>query len=336
MPTVSIEELEDKLMRLFVKEGLNTTHAEQMTSGLLETSLKGIDTHGLRLLPLYIRELREGRSKANPNINIEQIAPSLASIDADSALGIIAGIEATEKCIEMCRETGIALVSVKNSNHFGAASIYGDQIAGQGMIAMVSSNAAPRVIPHNGSEKLFGTNPWCFTSPISEKKIFSLDMATSQVAYAKIKAKFSNNQPVPEGWCLGINSKTPKSLSEIMGLLPLGGYKGQGLNMMVQILTGLLAGSQLDYELTHLDEEPFDRGRCISHFFLAIDIGRLIDINQYYERMQEWIEVIKSSNPLDEVGVKIAGEIERETKEQRLKTGIPFTESQWQEISLIL
>ncbi len=338
MPTtkiIAVDTLQKQLLRLFEAEGLNQEHAQQMTSGLLETSLKGIDTHGLRLLPLYIRELREGRAVVNPEMKIDKKTVSMASMDAGGALGIVAGYKAVQTCIDMSRESGFGLISVSNSNHFGAASVYGDQVAQAGMIGMVSSNAAPRVVPFNGLEKLFGTDPWCFTSPISKTDVFSLDMATSQVAYAKVKEKLRKQEALPAGWCKGVANIAPTHFSEVAGLLPLGGHKGQGLSMMVQILSGLLANSLLDHELQHLDEEPFNQSRNISHFMLAIDIQRFLELDTFHARMQEWIATIKGSQKAGSETIKIAGEVEQETRKKRLKSGIPFTDVEWRDITAL-
>jgi ureidoglycolate dehydrogenase (NAD+) len=322
--TITIEEARGIIRGVLAKFNLSDTHMERMEKGLIETSLKGIDTHGFRLLPLYEKELRLGRSNAKPEFKWEDKTESISHLDADAAPGIIAGYEAVEKCIEIAKKHGVGIVTVSNSNHFGAASVYGDEIANAGMIGFATTNAAPRVVPFGGKEKLYGTDPICFTAPMKEEgELFSLDMATSQISYSKVKEYRKMSRELESGWGVNESGEGECNPDLVSGLSTVGGYKGQGLSMMTQILSTILSGAPMDHQLSHLDQEPYNEGRQIGHFFMAIDINKVLPLNVFESRMQEMANVTRNSQAIKEdQPVIIPGDKERLVKQVRLKRGI--------------
>lgn len=332
---ISVQEANNMIDNVLQYFNLTDQHVEYIKNGLLTASLKGIDTHGLRLLPLYFREFLEGRANKTPNFEFSsKVFPNLLQMNADDASGIVAASVATDKVIALTKEFGIGIVSVKKSNHFGAASIYGDLIAKNNMIGLVSTNAAARVVPFNGLDKIFGTNPICITSPIDGDRIFSLDMATSQVCYSKIKQYVKLKKELGNNWGINANGDYETNSENIEALSPLGGYKGQGLLSVVQILTSILTNSQLDHELTHLDETPYNKGRNISHFIMAIDIEAFIPENEFKQKMQELIQTMKTSRSIDQI--MYSGEIEQETYKERSKNGIPVSDELLKKVNQII
>jgi len=256
-------------------------------------------------------------------------------MDADSGSGIIAGIVATHKAIDLAKQHGIGVVAVKNSNHFGAASVYGDIIAKHNLIGIVTSSAAPRVVPFNGKEKLFGTDPFCFTVPINDTEIFSLDMATSQICYSQVKEYRSRNLELETNWAVDAEGDPTVNPSEFSSLTPLGGYKGQGLSMMVQILSSLLAGGLFDFQLSHLDEEPYNKGRGISHFFMALDINAFIPLAIFKKNMQEYISYIKNAESVAGAEIMFAGEPQQREAQERRMSGIPLSDKDYDALKKI-
>lgn len=314
---------------VFRRHGLSEEHAGWVADALVDTSLMGIDTHGLRLMPLYVRELVEGRSKTQPFFSITFPRDALARMDAGDALGIVAGRRAAVIAVELARACGIGIVSVCNSNHFGAASIYGRAIARSGMIGIVMTSAAARTAPFNGAAPVFGTNPICFVAPADADDYFSLDMATSQISYSRIKALKSAGLPIPTTWAVDRSGAFAECAERVSALAPLGGYKGQGLAMMVEVLCGILGDMPMDHELEHFDTGPFDRGRRIAHFLLAIDIGCCVDLVRFRKRLTALVSAVRSVSAKPHQKILVPGDPERVAWLERSRLGIPVTEDEY-------
>ena len=306
-----------------MRRGVSSAHAKWFAHALIETSLMGIDTHGLRLLPLYLRELDEGRSNPTPKIKILRQRGGIATLDADSALGTVAGMHAAHLAVDLAKQHGISAVSVGNSNHFGAASVYGLEIAAQGLVGMITTSAAARMAPFNGKQPMFGTNPICFVAPAASGKNYLFDMATSQISYSQIKHYRKNGKQLPLGWVLDDAGEYTEQPDKVVSLAPLGGYKGQGLAMMVQILSCLLSGMPLDHDLEHLDTGRFDIGRNIGHFLLAIDVAALTNPEHFQDAVVSLMDVVRATPAREGEHVLVAGDPQAATKKQRLANGIP-------------
>lgn len=305
--------------------GLAGDDAHAMAQALVETSLMGIDSHGIRLFPLYLRELAEGRARPDPRYAMERIAPALARLDGDGGPGVLVGLRAASLAADIAEAQGLGLVLAHNSNHFGAASIYALDIARRGKLALVMTSAASRVAADAGGPPVLGTNPICFAAPRAGDHPFIFDMATSQVAYCRIKAAVAAGEPLPAGWCRdAAGADCADSGAPAFALQPLGGYKGQGLGLMVSMLTAMLAGDPADWDMTHLDRAPFDTPRGVAHFLLAIDpaiagggaIGALVADYLHAYRV--------AAGP----HLQLAGEREWASHAERSRDGIPLSASE--------
>ena len=312
-----------------IRRGVSVEQAEWFAHALVETSLMGIDTHGIRLLTTYLRELDEGRSNPLPSFKIINQKGGAVALDADSALGTVAGTYAAHLACDLASEYGIGAVSVRNSNHFGAASTYGKVIANKGMLGLVTTSAAARMAPFNGVAAMFGTNPICFAAPSTNGKHYLLDMATSQISYSQIKYYRKNNKPLPSGWALSASGEFTSDPAQVVSLAPLGGYKGQGLAMMVQILSCLLSTMPLDHELEHFDTGSFVNGRNIGHFLIAIDISAFTDLDQFQNAVSELMKVVKNSPARSGQQIFVAGDLQEISRIKRLKEGIPLNEEEF-------
>ncbi|ACY18632.1 Ldh family oxidoreductase [Haliangium ochraceum] len=315
--------------QVLVRNGLSESDARSVANGLVETSLRGVDTHGLRLLPLYVKELEGGRSNARPQFRFEATRASVVKMDADAALGIMAGFAGADKAVEVARKSGVGVVSVANSNHFGAAALYGLRIARQGFIGIALTHAAARVAPFGGRTQLFGTDPICFTAPRKDGHPFCLDMATSQISYSKVKHHRLRGETLEPGWAVDDHGEPTVEPDSVSALSPVGGYKGQGLSMMVQVLCALLADMPLDWELSHLDSGGFSEPRKISHFFMAIDFSAFTNVERFLSQMGILVDTVRDSAARAGGAVAVAGDIEERRKEERLRTGIPLSAAEF-------
>lgn len=322
MTQLPVQFIEQVITDAFRINGLRQKHVNWMVNGLLGPSLRGIDSHGIRLLQTYLSELQGGRSKARPDFRFTTSASAAISMDADQGLGIVAGYEATERAILKAKQFGIAAVAVKNSNHFGAASNYTLAAAQQGLMCLSFSNSDALVAPHGGAEKVFGTNPISFAAPAQGDEIYCLDMATSQVSYSKILNCLAKGEATKDNWAVNVDHEQ----KSVGALLPLGGYKGQGLAMMVSILSGVLNGGPDDMDMSHLYCAPYDEPRQVGHFIIAINIDAFTQPVGFRQRLSRLMARVRQSETGVGERILVAGDLEKESKQKREKEGIPVSQ----------
>jgi ureidoglycolate dehydrogenase (NAD+) len=299
------------------RRGLSAEHAAYVVEGLLEASLRGIDTHGVRLFPTYVAELDGGRSRARPELRWFGSGRAARLLDAGHALGLVAGRVACAEAARLARGLGVGAVAVRNSNHFGAASVYSLAMARAGVVGLSFSNSDALVAPHNGVRPLFGTNPVAMAVQGQGGDLFCADFATSQVSYSKVKHHQAQGMPLDPGWVVD------------GALKPLGGHKGQCLGMMVEILCALLAGMPLDHELSHLYAPPFDEPRRVAHLFLALDITAFRDPEELGGELSRLMDIVRSQPAAGAERVIVPGDLEEETAAVRRAQGVPMEEEEW-------
>jgi ureidoglycolate dehydrogenase (NAD+) len=314
----------DRILRAaLLRRGLSEEHAGWVVDGLLETSLRGVDTHGVRLFPTYIAELDGGRSRARPEMRWIGEGPGRATrlLDAGGALGLVAGRTACAEAVRLAREHGVGTVAVRNSNHFGAASVYTLAMARQGVLGMSFTNSDALVAPFHGVRPIFGTNPVSLAVQGEGEDLFCADLATSQVSYSKVKHHRAQGIPLEDGWAV-------MDGRDVAALKPLGGHKGQCLGMMVEILCALLAGMPLDHELSHLYVEPYDEPRQVAHLFLAYDIAAFQSPAAFRASLSRLLRLVREQPAVEGERVIAPGDLEEETAARRRVEGIPMTDEE--------
>lgn len=312
-----------------LRRGLPEEHAGWVADGLLEASLRGIDTHGVRLFPTYVAELDGGRSQARPDLRWLGEARAARLLDAGHALGLVAGRVACAEAVRLARELGIGAVAVRNSNHFGAASVYTLEMARQGVMGLAFTNSDALVAPHNGLRPLFGTNPVSLAARGLGEDLFCADFATSAVSYSKVKSRLDRGLPPEPGWAVAADGRDAAAAGEVAALKPLGGHKGHCLGMMVEILCALLAGMPLDHELSHLYAPPFDEPRRVAHLFLAIDVAAFREPGEFRQGLSRLMEVVREQPAAGEDPVIVPGDLEAGSAAARRVHGIPMEEEEW-------
>lgn len=319
------------MMRALLGRGVEEAHAAYLVDGLIETSLRGVDTHGVRLFPTYLAELDGGRSRARPGLTFTRRARAAAVLDAGHALGPVAAMTAVREAVRLAREYGTGAVAVRNSNYFGASSQYTLEIARHDMIGMSFTNSDALVAPIGGRRPMFGTNPLGFAVRGEDGETFSVDMATSQVAFTRIKQHRERGIPLEKGWAVGPDGRDASAPGggEVSALLPLGGHKGQCLAMIVEILCCLLADMPYDHELTHLYDEPFDEPRVTSHFFLALDVGAFQPLASFRSRLSRLLALIRAEGDAGGSPVLVPGDLEAAACRERSERGIPVPDEVW-------
>ncbi|GAB6159269.1 Ldh family oxidoreductase [Desulfotomaculum varum] len=304
--------------------GVPKEHADIVADVLVDTSLEGLDTHGISRLPIYTTRIQNGRINAKANIKVNKTAPAVAVIDGDNGLGQLVGVKSMEVAIDLAREAGVGAVAVKHSNHYGASSYYCKQAAAAGMIGLAFTNTPSGIPPWGGRESYFGTNPIAFGFPAGEQPVV-VDMSSSIVARGNIILAAKQGKPIPEGWAIDKEGRpTTDAKAALEGaVLPMAGPKGYAMALAVEIMSGILSGSAFGKEVGWIYDDS-TKPVNIGHSFIAIDVAKFMPLDIFKERMQQMIKEIKAipkAEGYDEIF--IPGERRSLKAAVRRKEGIP-------------
>lgn len=300
--------------------------AGHVVESLLQTSLRGVDSHGIQLFPHYVRAVAAGRVCARPQPELARTAASTARLDAKHAFGHHAGALAIDAAVDIARETGLGAVSVRDSTHFGAAAYFALRAADAGMIGFSFTNADALVKAFNAREPVFGTNPLCFAAPLRDEGPLCLDMATSLVSWNKVRNSRVSGTPLGGDWAFDLAGQPTTDPHAAASLNPAGGYKGYGLGMMIEVLCGLLADGPVAKELLPMFTAPIEARRQLSHFFLALDIERFVPGARFRSRLQGLVDAIRAMTPVH-ASVMVPGDPEKRAAVERTRDGIPAAQA---------
>ncbi|WP_297620425.1 Ldh family oxidoreductase [uncultured Roseicyclus sp.] len=294
---------------------------------LVRADLRGVDTHGMVRLPGYLDRIARGLVDPAPALVFETVAPAAARLDGQNGLGFVVASRAVDHGIAMARQMGLGLIGVRNSTHFGMAANYLLQAIEAGFAAMVYTNASPAMPPWGGRAEMFGTSPFAVGVPAPGSVPFVLDMAPSVVARGKIRKAAREGRPIPEGWALDAAGRDTTDAQAAMAggvLLPIGGPKGAGMSMMMDILCGVLTGARYGGEVGD-QYKRFDRPQGVGHFILVMRPDLFLPADEIAARMGDLVTRVKA-NPLAEGADQIfmPGEIEALREAERLAHGIPY------------
>ena len=277
---------------IFIKHKLSSEHAKICADALINAEQVGAYGHGLSRLKMYCDRIKKKVINAKPKIKIKNISQSISQIDANDSIGFVAADIAIKTAIKNAKKTGIGLVGVKNSGHYGLSGYYAEQATKKNLVTMIFTNAPPAVAPHGALKSLFGTNPICFGTPTGSKVPFILDTSISMINRGKIRVAARNNQKIPEGVALDNRGKpTTDAKKALKGVqLPIAGFRGSGLAWMVDILSGVLTGGNHAGKV----KDPFDDfsgPQNIGHLFFTFKPN--LFVNNYSQRIKENIRIIK-------------------------------------------
>ena len=289
---MKIKKLNKLIINIFKKHGLSHDHASICSRALINAELVGAYGHGLSRLKMYCDRISKKVINPKPNIKIKKISPSISHIDANNSIGFVAADFGIKTVIKHAKKTGIGMVAVKNSGHYGLSGYYAEQAVKKNLIVMIYTNAPPAVAPHGALKSLFGTNPICFGSPTGSKIPFILDTSITMINRGKIRVAARNNQSIPTGVALDKFGKpTTDAKKALAGVqLPIAGFKGSGLAWMVDILSGVLTGGNHGGRV----KDPFDDfsgPQNIGHLFITFK-ANLFQKN-YNQRIKDNIKIIK-------------------------------------------
>lgn len=324
---VTPDALRDFVTRLFVGNGLSAQDAATVADCLVTANLRGTDTHGVFRVPTYLERLRAGIATPTPNIRVKRVAHSAAHVDGDNGMGAVVGSRAMAEAIDIAKETGIGLVSVFHSTHYGAAAYLVLKALAEDLIAMVFTNASPALPPWGGRAPFFGTSPLAVAVPSGREHPFVLDMAMSVLARGNVYLAAQSGASIPEGLALdseGRPTTDPKALIEGGTMLPFGGVKGAALSMLMDIFGGVLSGAAFAGRVgnPHMD---FERAQDVGHFIVCFRPDLFMPMAAFKQRMDELV-IRTKAQPLAEGfdEILVPGERESRSARERSARGIPL------------
>lgn len=333
-----IERLREFCVRVFLRCNMPEEDALHAADVLITADLRGIDSHGIARLRAYYEMLERGLVNPRPQIRIVRELPGTATIDGDNGLGLVVGPRANKLAMEKAEAMGAGWVSVCNSNHFGIAGYYVLQALSRNLIGWAMTNTPPLVSPLDGGERMLGTNPIAVAFPALEEPPVVVDFATSAISFGIAETAIRKGKLLPEGLMIdseGRPTTRPKDVVEGGALLPLGrdrvygGHKGYCLSAMVDILCGVLSGANWGPFVPsfpyYLKQPSRSVGKGLGHLFGALRIDGFIAVDEFKQRMDEWINTFRAAVPASGTdGPLIPGDPELNAEARREREGVPL------------
>lgn len=347
MPHVSIDTIQAQIASVLAAWGMPADQVATTAELMVEADARGIDSHGIGMLPQYHDRRNEGKIIVPGDIKVVKDLPAMTFIDAGHALGHVPAKMAMQSAIDKAKDMGVAIGVVRESNHFGAAGVYSTMALEQGMIGICMTGTSQRsIVPPRAREPMYSTNPIAMAAPAARNPAFNLDMATSTVAVGKLNIYRRAGKPMPVGWALKEDGSpqtdaeaafyaTPKRMTPLGGTQDGGAHKGYGLAMMVDILCSVLTGSFFGGR----DLKTGETGDFINvgSFFLAIDpVFFRGEPGAFEADMDALIDQMHGITPMDPAQpVLVPGEPEEAACAERMRDGVPMTDTLYGEVKRV-
>lgn len=325
--TMAWEDLQQWLAQIFEFYDLAPTDALIAARALVKASLRGVDSHGVARTAMYCERLRRKVANPKPRINMTRVAQAAALVDGDNGIGLVVGHRAMAEAVSIAREFGIGLAGVKNSGHYGMGALYVLQAIESNCIGLAFTNASPALPVWGGRTRFLGTSPFAAGAPAGRCDPFVLDMACSVVARGKLKFAAQRGESIPEGLALDRHGRPTTNGAEAFEgvVLPMGGVKGAGLSMLMEVLCGVYTGAAFGGEVRN----PFtglEGPQGTGHFFMAMKADLFMPLENFATRMQTLTRRVKKqprAQGFDEI--LMPGEPEAGRERQRRQQGIVLT-----------
>ncbi|MGH9357389.1 MAG: Ldh family oxidoreductase [Terriglobia bacterium] len=312
---------------LFERAGLTEKDAEVVADGLVKANLRGLDSHGVARIPVYLARLRGGGVKPQPAIAVTRVAQAAKLVDGDSGMGFVVGRRAMEEAIAIASESGVGLVGVRRSTHFGMAALYALQAIEAGYISLVFTNSSPAIPAWGGRTTFLGASPMAAGMPGGSHAPYVLDMAMTVIARGKIRLAAMHGEPIPEGLALDSEGKpTTDAKKAFEGvLLPFGGVKGAALSMLMDLLAGVFTGADYGGEVAPLYSTSLE-AQNVGHLFIAVQPSLFMAREAFDQRMDTFAGRVKNlPRAAGFAEILMPGEPEVRTEKMRRATGIPIS-----------
>jgi LDH2 family malate/lactate/ureidoglycolate dehydrogenase len=326
---VAAEALQGLAESVLVALGVRRDHAAVTGERLVEADLRGRTGHGIIRLPSYCERIRAGGYNLRPNIAVLRDTPVSALVDGDNALGQVVMTRAVQVATAKAAASGIGWVGTVHSNHAGAAGVYTALALEAGFAALyfavANGNGMP---PWGGRERLLGTNPLAVAFPAGREPAFELDIATTVASHGTIEVKKRSGEQLPEGWVVDFegNPITDPHRADTGFLVPIGGYKGAGLNFMIGVLAGVMTGAAFGRDVVPFRRDhttPTNTGQAVAVFRPDLFLER----EEYERRMDGILHDFRTSEPSGRDPVRMPGDRARAVGEENRRLGVPISEA---------
>jgi len=315
---------------LLNKAGLKPEDAARGAGVLIQSDLSGVDSHGLSRLPMYLGRIGQGVVNTDPQVKVLSESAASMVVDCDNGLGIATVPKVLDMALAKARESGVLACTMRHSNHYGVGNYYALKAIENNMICLLCTNTTPCMAPTGGVELLIGTNPVTIGVPGGRELPVILDMASTNVAMGKLQAMFREKKKIPFGWAItkeGLPTDDPAAAVE-GSLLPIAGYKGYGLAVIVDMLAALLSGAEFGPGVGRLDRAENLKPEGIGHFLLLMEVERFLPLDEFKNRVDAYVQLIKNSRRAEGVEeIFLPGEIEMKKMAARKREGIGVTEA---------
>ncbi len=321
----SIEQLRGLGEESLVSEGLKKDSAKVIVDSMLEADMNGVSTHGIRMLPGYITRLQVGQFSVDDPEIIKQTA-AFTKLDANNCIGAVSAAYAVEIAIEKARKHGVHTVFAKNCNTYGPAFYYAELMSKKRLVGFTCSNSPAAMPAVNGLEQMLGTNPFAFACPTATCGDIVIDMATSVVAKSRFETARLNGEQLQQGWALdkdGVPTTDP--VEAIKGfVLPMAGFKGYGIAMMLDIISGLMSGAAYLNKVGKFYSQD-TVGMNVGHMFVAIDPEIVFD-GDFYKEADQYISCLSLSKSVPGKEIILPGDDRKLRKAISEQNGILLSE----------
>jgi len=324
---VTPQKLEAFIARAMEAVGVPTVDARTIGELMTRADVQGSEGHGVFRLPQYIRRIKGGAVNVKPKVRVVREAAGMALVDGDNGMGHVVMRFATEKAIEKAKTAGAAWVGVRMSNHAGPASLYASMPLAHDMVGLyLAVGNANHLPPWGGLDMLLSTNPIAVAVPAGKEPPVVLDMATTVAAYGKVKTKAQRGEMMPEGWMMDRQGRPltdPRRANEGF-LLPIGGYKGYGLALVIGLLAGTLNRAAMGRDVVDFNADDTSVTNT-GHVIVAISVAAFGDVAEFKRSMDQVIRDLRDSERLPGVDrIRIPGDGSHATRAERLKNGVPL------------
>lgn len=337
-PEPAVRRVEAGRLEAFCREaleraGMEPADAAVAATVLVTTSLRGIDTHGIALLPGYVGRLRRGEVEPRARMSLVHGSPATAVLDAGNGLGVVAAYRAMEHAIRLARSQGVGLVGVRRSTHFGAGAFYAMMPLAHDMIGLAGSNGPPIMAPYGGARRAMHNLPFAAAVPTLEEPPIVMDFAMSVVAFRRITQAAREGRSIPPGWALDAQGRptTDPAAAREGALLPLG-HKGYALGILIDVLAGVLSGAAFGGGVR--EESGAGAPQDAGHFVAAIRIDAFMEPEAFKRRADALVRHLLATPPQDPAApVRVPGERAAAEEARRRREGIPVPEGLYQRLA---
>lgn len=324
---IKYTQLEKFVVEVLQKAGLDEYSVMAVSTGLLESSLRGVDSHGVRLLPHYAKSARTGRKNPRPQFKFSSKFPAMQSLDADNAYGHAAGFMAIDHAMSIAENLGVCVVGVHNSSHPGAMASFALRAARRGYMAFAFTHADSLMLSHNGSKPYFGTNPVCFAAPRLGMEPFCVDMATTKIPWNRVVLSRTEGIPLEENLVADEFGNATTDPEKARCIFPIGEHKGYALSSMVEVLCSIFTGAPFGTNILSMFKAPLEQGRELGQFYIVMRTDGCVTQEEFATRLTEMTNDVHASPRKGTEQVILPGDKEILVAKERLENGVPLDQA---------